>query len=117
MDKTVPLKKNYEFMRLYKKGRFFAGKYIVLYVLRNYTINNRLGITVNKKVGKSVKRNRLKRLIKECYRHYEDSVKNGCDLVFVARNSEIMPGYTEINKEMRFLLKKLDVFMQDIKYD
>ncbi|NJD03938.1 MAG: ribonuclease P protein component [Ruminiclostridium sp.] len=117
MDKTVPLKKNYEFISLYKKGRFFVGKYIVLYVKRNNTKTNRLGITVYKKVGKAVKRNRMKRLIKECYRHYEESVKNGCDLVFVARNSEIMPGYAEIEREMKFLLKKMDVFMQDKKND
>lgn len=117
MDKTVPLKKNYEFMNLYKKGKFFVGKYIVLYVKRNNIKTNRLGITVNKKVGKAVKRNRLKRLIKECYRHYEVSVKEGFDLVFVARNSEIMPGYLEIKREMKFLLKKMDVFMQDMKND
>ncbi len=117
MDKTVPLKKNYEFMRLYKKGRFFVGKYIVLYVIRNNTKTNRLGITVNKKVGKAVRRNRMKRLIKECYRHYELSVKEGCDLVFVARNSEVMPGYPEINREMKFLLKKMDLFMQDVNND
>lgn len=117
MDKTVPLKKNYEFMRLYKKGRFFVGKYIVLYVIKNNTKTNRLGITVNKKVGKAVRRNRLKRLIKECYRQYELSVKEGCDLVFVARNSEKLPGYLEINREMKFLLKKLDLFMQDVKND
>ncbi|OGO83701.1 MAG: ribonuclease P protein component [Clostridiales bacterium GWC2_40_7] len=117
MDKTVSLKKNYEFMRLYKKGKFFVGKYLVLYVKRNNTKNNRLGITVNKKVGKAVRRNRIKRLIKECYRHYEVSMKDGCDLVFVARSSELMPGYLEINREMKFLLKKMDVFMQDVKND
>ena len=117
MEKTVTLKKNYEFMRLYKKGKFFVGKYIVLYVLKNNMNTNRLGVTVNKKVGKSVTRNRLKRLIKENYRHYEAVLKNGCDLVFVARNSDIMPGYSEINKEMKFLLKKLDVFMQETNND
>ena len=117
MNKTVPLKKNFEFMHLYKKGRFFVGKYIVLYVKRNNTKTNRLGITVNKKVGKAVKRNRFKRLIKECYRHYEVTVKDGWDLVFVARSSEILPGYSEINREMKFLLKKMDVFIQDVKND
>lgn len=113
MYKTVSLKKNYEFMRLYNKGRFFVGKYIVLYVIKNNTKTNRLGITVNKKVGKAVKRNRLKRLIKECYRQYEASVKEGCDLVFVARNSETLPVYSQIKREMKFLMKKMDIFMQE----
>lgn len=116
MKKTVPLKKNYEFMRLYKKGRFYVGKYIILYVLKNSYSINRLGITVNKKVGKSVKRNRFKRLIKESYRKYEDFVKNDFDLVFVARSYEIMPGFIDISKEMKFLLKKLDVFDRE-KWD
>jgi len=57
MKNTVPLKKNSEFLRLYKKGKFFAGKNIVLYVMKNDLGINRLGITVGKKFGKSVKRN------------------------------------------------------------
>lgn len=114
MNKTVPIKKNYEFMRVYKKGRFYVGKFIVLYVLNNRYKMNRLGITASKKVGKSVKRNRLRRLIKENYRMYEDSIKTGVDLVFVARNFETIPDFFEIKKEMKFLLKKLNVF-EDIE--
>jgi ribonuclease P protein component, eubacterial len=117
MNKTVPLKKNFEFMRLYKKGKFFVGKYIVLYVLKNNARINRLGITANKKVGGSVKRNRLKRLIRESYRHMESVTKDGYDFVFVARNSDVMPGYGDIAREMKFLLKRLDVLERDNKND
>lgn len=117
MNKTVSLKKNFEFMRLYKKGKFFVGKYMVLYILKNNTIINRLGITANKKVGGSVRRNRLKRLIKESYRHLENTVKEGYDLVFVARNSDVIPGYGEIGREMKFLFRKLSVLEQENKND
>ena len=113
MKNTVPLKKNYEFMHLYKKGRFYAGRYIILYVLKNNCSINRLGITVNKKVGKSVKRNRIKRLIKESYRFYEGFVRGKNDFVFVARSFEVMPGFSDIRKEMKFLLKKLDVLVRE----
>ena len=116
MIKTVPLKKNYEFLRLYKKGKFFVGKFIILYVLINKSDINRLGITASKKIGKSVTRNRYRRLIRENYRLYENFVKSGNDFVFVARSSERLPEFLEIKKEMKFLLRKLNVFDQE-KWD
>jgi ribonuclease P protein component len=111
MKNTVPLKKNYEFLRAYKKGKFYVGRYLVLYLLNNNGNMNRLGITVSRKVGKSVRRNRLKRLIRESYRSYEDKLGKGFDFVFSARNTENMPGFSEIIKDMRFLLKKLNVYI------
>jgi ribonuclease P protein component len=113
MIKTVPIKKNYEFMRVYKKGKFFVGKNLILYTLVNRKRTNRLGITASKKIGGSVKRNRVRRLIKENYRMYEEFVKDGIDFVFVARVRGIIPEFNEIKKEMKFLLKKLDVFNQE----
>jgi ribonuclease P protein component len=110
MIKTDSLKKNYEFMRAYKKGKFHAGRFIILYALANKSGRNRIGITSGKKVGGSVQRNRVKRLIRENYRFYETFVKDGFDLVFVARGSERLPEFMEIKKEMKFLLKKLNVF-------
>lgn len=116
MKKTVPLKKNYEFMRIYKKGRFYVGKFLILYVLPNRSNGLRLGITASKKVGKSVCRNRLKRLIRESYRMYEDYVKDGFDMIVVARNNDVMPGYSEISRELKFLLKRMEVFDKE-KWD
>lgn len=116
MKKTVTLKKNYEFVRTYKKGSFFPGKYIVIYVIKNRFGKNRLGITANKKVGNSVKRNRAKRLIREGYRFYEDFITSGIDVVFVARGVDTKYGLAEIKKEMKFLLKKMKAFDQE-KWD
>ena len=107
MRKTIPIKSNREFTRVYKKGKFFAGKYIVLYMLPNGLNINRLGITASKKAGKSIRRNRIKRLIKENYRLNEEFVRSGFDLVFVARNNEMLPDYYDIKKEMCFLFRKL----------
>lgn len=116
MLNTKTLKRNNDFLRTYKKGRFFVGKYIILYVLKNNTGNNRLGITASKKFGKSVQRNRIKRLIRENYRFYEEYIKQGFDIVFVARNKAEMPEFTDVKKEMKFLLKKLDIFDRE-KWD
>lgn len=116
MEKTVPLTKNYEFMRLYKRGKFFVGKHMVLYVFPNKFNINRIGITVSKKFGKSVKRNKIRRLIRENYRIYESAIKSGFDCVFVARSSDNESDYYVVKKEMKFLLKKLDIFDQE-KWD
>ena len=113
MKKTVPLKKNYEFLRVYKKGKFYAGKYLVLYVLNNRSQMNRLGISVSRKVKKSVRRNRIKRLARESYRRYEDKLRTGYDLVISARHTEELPRFSDIVSEMKFLLKKMDVFEKE----
>lgn len=107
MKRTIPIKNNREFIKVYKRGKFFAGKFIVLYVLPNKLNVNRLGITASKKAGKSIRRNRIKRLVKENYRLKEELIKCGYDLVFVIRGSETLPNYHEIKKEMLFLFRKL----------
>lgn len=112
MKHTVSLKKNYEFGRVYKKGKFHAGKYLVLYVLKNKFDYIRLGITATRKFGKSTKRNRVRRLIRENYRQMEEKIKPGYDLVIVARKTDEMPDYMEIKKEMKFLFKKLNIIIE-----
>ncbi len=67
---------------------------------------NRLGVTASRKFGKSVRRNRVRRLIKENYRHFEKYMKVGYDFVFVARATDVLPEYNDIKKEMKYLLKK-----------
>ena len=116
MKKTVPIKRNYEFTKVYNNGKFFVGRHMVLYVLSNRYGMNRLGISVSKKVGKSVRRNRYRRLIRENYRLFEDYIKTGNDYVFVARANDVLPEFDQFRKEMKFLLKKLNVFDQE-KWD
>jgi ribonuclease P protein component len=113
MKKTVPIKKNYEFMRLYRRGRFAAGKFMTLYILKNKSGINRIGLSVSRKFGNSVKRNRIKRLIRENYRLYEDKLRDGFDFVFAVRNRETMPDFHDIAKEMNYLFKRLKVFVDD----
>ena len=59
------LTKNYEFKRLYNKGKSAASKYVVVYYARNNSAINKLGITVSTKLGGAVKRNRIRRRLKE----------------------------------------------------
>ena len=80
---------------------------MVIYVLRNKCDTNKLGVTTIKNYGNSVQRNRIRRLIKENYRHLENEiVAKGWDIVLSARKTERMPEYKEIQKEMKYLLRR-----------
>ena len=86
------LKKYGDFQRVYKKGKSYANKYLIMYVLKQDTQENRIGISVSKKVGNSVVRHRLTRLIRESYRLNETRFVRGLDIVVIAR-----PGAKERN--------------------
>ena len=79
------LKKNKDFQLVYKCGKSYANKYLVMYIKENNTRKNRLGISVSKKVGNSIVRHRLTRLIRESYRLQEDRFRCGIDIVVIAR--------------------------------
>ena len=95
--------KNKDFQIVYKRGKSYANKYLVMYVLKNNTEENRLGISVSKKVGNSVVRHRIMRLIRESYRLHE--FKNGYDIVVVARISAKDRTYQEIESALLHLGK------------
>lgn len=82
---TKILNDNRDFLALYKKGRYSASKYSVIYVRSNGKPFNRLGITAGKKIGNAVHRNRAKRLIRLAYQMCELSMPVGMDIVIVAR--------------------------------
>ena len=83
---TEILNDNKDFLTLYKKGKYSASKYSVIYVKPNGKPFNRLGITAGKKVGNAVSRNRAKRLIRLAYRMSEVNMPVGMDIVIVARS-------------------------------
>lgn len=87
MKFSESLRRNEDFRRVYEKGKSYANRYLVLYVFANQTDRNRLGISVSKKVGNSVVRHRITRLIRESYRIQEELFNSGLDMVVVARKS------------------------------
>lgn len=100
MKFSESLKKNRDFQVVYKKGKSYANKYLVMYVKKNDTDRNRLGISVSKKVGNSVVRHRLTRLIRESYRIQEDHFQKGWDIVVIARAGAKEKGYHEIESAL-----------------
>ncbi len=106
--KVHKIHKNYEFRIVYGKGKCFSSSLFIMYVYKNKKnfLLNRLGISVSKKVGKSVTRNRVRRLVYEVYRLNSHKLKNGYDIVFISRNRAKDKSYLEIEKSIINLLKR-----------
>lgn len=102
------LKKNSHFQRVYKKGQSKASKYLVVYWLDNKDNSsaNRYGITVSKKIGNAVVRNKVKRRIKEILRKWDDNnyIKLNLDIVIIARKPVVNLNYHQIKSDLKSLL-------------
>ena len=110
MKFSESLKSNRDFKNVYSVGKSYANKYLVMYVLENGTARNRLGISVSKKVGNSVVRHRLTRLVRESYRLHENIFNSGLDIVVIARNSASRVSYEEIESALLHLAKLHYIF-------
>ena len=97
------LKKNRDFQKVYRHGTSYANRFLVMYILDNKSDKNRLGISVSKKVGNSVVRHRITRLIRESYRLNETSFQKGYDFVVIARVASKGRTYREIEKALLHL--------------
>ena len=101
MKHSESLKKNMDFQNVYKNGKSYAHKYLVMYILENQISKNRIGISVSKKVGHSVIRHRVTRLIRESYRLQEEIFNSSLDIVVIARSTAREVGYKEIRRHAR----------------
>ncbi len=106
------LKKNYEFSRVYKRGKYFRDKNLTLNVFATNNQYTRYGISISKKIFKSsVKRNLYRRRIKEVLRIHFDDIKVGYDIVFVVKGNEYIPEFCEIEKGIINLLNKANLIV------
>ncbi len=110
MSDIIRLKKNIDFTNVYKKGKSMADKYVVLYTYKNSEPYARVGFTASKKVGKSVDRNRARRLMKESFRKNQNYVQAGFDLVFIARAAIKDSSYEDVERSLRRVMKKSGIF-------
>ena len=118
VKKLYPLCENHLFSRAYRKGRSDANKYVAVYALKNYekTKNRaqaptKLGITVNKKLGKAVRRSRIKRIIRAAYRENMPLLKNGYLIIVAARGAVFGKNVksTAVAERMRISFEKLGI--------
>lgn len=113
MKYAESLKKNYDFRTVYRKGKSFSNKHLVVYKYKTNGPHNRVGISVSKKVGNSVVRSRVTRLIRESYRLNEESIdKMGWDFVIIARSGSSEASYHEISSALVHLLKQHKVYVK-----
>ena len=107
------LKSNEDFKRVYTKRKSYANRELIMYIAKNGTDTKRLGVSVSKKVGNSIVRHRLARLIREAFRLSTDCIPDGYDYVVVARASLKDKGFFETKESMIHLLKLHKLYKQD----
>lgn len=100
------MKKTNDFQNVYKNGKSYADKFIVVYVWKNDSSYNKVGISCSKKVGNSIVRHRFARLVRETYRLHEDIFNSGLDIVVVARACAKDASYFDIENSLLNLAGK-----------
>ena len=109
MAKFKSLNQNKNFQRLYNRGKSYVSPALVVYVSKNRAGFCRLGITVGKKIGNAVKRNRVKRIIREAFFQLENELGVNCDIVIVARRKAIYLKSTDIRKILFEIFNKANL--------
>ncbi|MGM9522673.1 MAG: ribonuclease P protein component [Oscillospiraceae bacterium] len=109
MQFSTTLKNNFEFRRIYARGKSAVSRNIVLYCRRNKSSSNRLGITVSAKLACAVRRNRVRRRLREVYRLNEHRLSPGWDIVIVVRGRGILAPYSALEGDFLALAEKLEL--------
>jgi ribonuclease P protein component len=109
MRAYLTIKENWQFQRAYKRGKSFVSPVVVTYVVKNKTNNLQIGITTSKKIGKAVQRNRCRRIIRAAFSELSPMVKNGYDIVFVARAKTPYVKSTDILNAIKIHLQQANV--------
>ena len=112
-DPAVTVKENYEFRRIYRKGRSAVSPQLVIYCQRNRRGHSRLGVSVSTKLGCAVVRNRVRRRIREIYRLNKAKMLPGYDLIVVARVRAVETDYQKLDRTYLRLLEQLDLLRED----
>ena len=119
MKFSESLKKNKDFQTVYHNGKSYANKYLVMYVLKNENKENRnrIGISVSKKVGNSIVRHHLTRLVRESSRISEVNFQSGYDIVIVVRVNAKDKKYSDIENALVHLGKLHKIYYKENKAD
>lgn len=111
-SKDNVLRKNRQFQTVYKTGKSYANKYLVLYAMPKQDGPRRIGFAVGKRLGGAVVRNRVKRLLRESFRLNQHCLKQGIDLIVIGRQPIVGKDYDIVNKAMLDLFGKAKIFAE-----
>jgi len=107
MKKAYRVKKNSEFQEIFKSGKSFANRELVIYYKEKPSQTHfRIGISVGKKIGNAVTRNRIKRYIREAFNQLEEKIKPETDIIIIARNPAVHLSCKQMKKSVVHLLNK-----------
>ncbi|MBP2634811.1 MAG: rnpA [Firmicutes bacterium] len=112
LPKKGKLCQNKNFQAVYKSGKSYANKNLVVYVLPNQSVKRRVGFAAGKRLGSAVMRNRLKRLLREAYRHHQEKIITGVDLVLVARQPLLDAGVDKAIKAFLDICAKAKILVK-----
>jgi ribonuclease P protein component len=106
MNQIYRLRRSEDFQIVRRDGQFYASPLLVLAFLRNDLTHSRFGYVVNRRLGKAVHRNKIKRRMREATRLRLPTIKEGFDLVLIARKPITKAAYAEVEKTVVGLLKR-----------
>jgi ribonuclease P protein component len=113
MLQTQTLRKNYEFGRVYQRGKHIAGRTLVIHYISRRHSHVRIGVTVSRQVKGAVARNRMKRLLREAYRLNEMRFRTGFDIILVGRAADRPLGLREVEADLLKLSRRAGLLRQD----
>ena len=113
MKRSVTIKENYEFRRLYAKGASVVLPSMVVYCRKNGRARNRLGVTVSTKLGHAVVRNRARRRLRELFRLSQDQMVQGWDVRLVARGRTARCPHSVLQRDYDRALAQLGLVRED----
>jgi ribonuclease P protein component len=109
MKQYTKLRFNYEFARVYRKGRRVSGRVLTMHYLRRPNRGLRTGVTVSRRLKGAVKRNRFKRLIRESFRLLKPDLESGYDIIIMGRADSSIPDYETVRQDMIRLFKRVGI--------
>lgn len=109
MDKRYRLRSNEEFRKIYKNGKNYWNRNLVMYIKKNGLDHSRIGYTVTKKIGNSVVRNRIRRRMKEIFRKNFDKIKEEYDIILIPKKNVIDIDYQQLESAMLHIFKLANI--------
>ena len=111
------LKKKKDFQAVYSRGKSYANRFLVLYVFRSKGFQGKVGFAAGKKLGNAVKRNRIKRLLRESYRMHQSEIEEGVSLLLVGRKAALAVKCQELEKAFLALGRKAGIMAGRKSFD